>query len=776
MLAPRRVVGALLFSVVIAGVAAAAPPAPTGAHPRIFMDANTKAALQAAAMKPGPTQRAVMKCDNVIGHPTQWTSGGYMGLGFVEPLSACLIAYEVRGDAASAAAAVTYFKALLDDYQTLGDGKGGDDVVTHDTGYAMRAFGPYAAIAYDWLHDAPGVDENLRAHARERFAAWTGWYDTMGYHNKEPGANYHAGYVFAESMIAIAEGGEAGSAGDQVWKHVTDDIFAHDLAGAMMPGGVLDGGDWLEGWQYAPLSIAEYALSARALRDVGAPITGFSAWEASIAARTAYAMVPDKSGAYIGGDSETETPHAPISANTVYAVLVDSAPDNAKAWAAQWIADQGLKDDGFPLIGALAEARMPAPKPFPGDASTWYYARGSRILYARSDWSANAVWMVSQCASRRVSDHMWNEAGNFVLSRGSDHLIVDPTPYGGFSTLSGNGPTVASNNFPSEYKPGQGWWGTDATVDFRWARQTKSGVVAARCDYDGQFRFQDTASDIPRAMRDLVLVPYTGGAAMVVVDDVDGAASDRPLMTRLRSMGAFAGGGPTWRASVGNSDAVVQVAFATAGTPATDTPPMGDCSTSTRGGCTDARFNVGEWKLEVPATHAQSFTIVDAVAKGTDPGGAATSNGSGWRAVEMDRASSHFAVVAVDPNLTTVTYTAAPGTHVVVGAPAGSSGRSDVSATQNGGGCDVTVTPHSGDGGYDASPLVLKLDGGCAVSEDPSQDGFTPPNGMDPPPGSSTGDLSGGCCQSNRASDSIAPLLFVVVVLSSRRSRRARRA
>src|SRR5262249_42118495 len=156
-------------------------------------------------------------------------------------------------------------------------------------------------IAYDWLHDAPGVDDNLRAHARERFAAWTGWYDTMGYHNDQPGANYHAGYTFAESMIAIAEGGEAGSGGDKLWTHVVDDLSGKQTADAMKPGGVPDGGDWLEGWQYAPLSVVEYALSARALRDTGAPITGFSQWESQIAARTAYAMVPDKSAAYIGG-------------------------------------------------------------------------------------------------------------------------------------------------------------------------------------------------------------------------------------------------------------------------------------------------------------------------------------------------------------------------------------------------------------------------------------------------------------------------------------------
>ncbi len=778
MSAHDRVVGVALFACLVGSVAVAAPPAPTGAHPRIFLDADTLAALKADAAKPSSaTARAVAKCDDVIAHPDQWKSGGYEGLGFVEPLSACLIAYEVRGDAASAQSALVYFNALLDDYATVGDGAGGDMVVQHDTGYAMRSFGPYAAIAYDWLHGAPGVDDNLLAHARERFAAWTSWYDAMGYHNDQPGANYHAGYTFAESMIAIAEGGEAGSSGNALWAHVVDDIFGKQIAGAMMPGGVLDGGDWLEGWQYGPLSVAEYALSARALRDTGAPITGFSQWESSIAARTAYAMVPDKSAAYIGGDSETTTPHAPVEAMTLYAVLADAAPDPARAWASQWIKDQQLADDSFPLVAAIAEARASsAPMPFPSDASTWYYAAGSRTLYARTGWGADAVWMVSPCDPRRVDDHIWNNAGDVVLSRGSDHLLVDPTPYGGFSTLSGNGPTVSSPQLPSEYQPGQGWWGTDSTVDFRWARQTMSGVVAARCDYAGQFRFQDAASDIPSATRDLILAPYTGGAVLITVDDVTGAASDRPLLARFRSMAQFGGGGP-WTATVGASDLVVQLPFATgAPTPTTDTPAVGNCDGAPRGDCPIGRFQVGEWALSVPATHPQAIAIADAVATGTQPTAATATSGTAWHGIELDRGGTHFAVIAVDAGASTVTYTAAPGTHVVVGAPAGSTGRADVSAKANGSACDVTITPHAGDGGFDAKPVVVKLDASCGATEDPTQQGFQPPSGNDPPPGSSVGDSGQGCCQSGRASDPIAPIAIVGLAMLIGRTRRTRRS
>ena len=137
---------------------------------------------------------------------------------------------------------------------------------------------PYAAIGYDWLQTAPGMTSALLAHARERFAAWTAWYATSGYHNDMPGANYHAGYVVGDTLIAVAEAGEAGSDGDALWAHVTTDIFGTQFAPALASGGVLDGGDWLEGWEYGPLSVAEYAMAARALRENGVDTSGWGMW------------------------------------------------------------------------------------------------------------------------------------------------------------------------------------------------------------------------------------------------------------------------------------------------------------------------------------------------------------------------------------------------------------------------------------------------------------------------------------------------------------------
>src|SRR6201999_812548 len=98
----------------------------------------------------------------------------------------------------------------------------------------------------------PGVSDELLAHARERFDAWVTYYSTSGYLKDLAGANYEAGYAFASTLIAIAGAGEAGSAGDAHWATVKDTIWGKDLSPALAAGGVLEGGDWAEGWEYGP--------------------------------------------------------------------------------------------------------------------------------------------------------------------------------------------------------------------------------------------------------------------------------------------------------------------------------------------------------------------------------------------------------------------------------------------------------------------------------------------------------------------------------------------
>src|SRR5207344_696027 len=127
-----------------------------------------------------------------------------------------------------------------------------------------RMLAPYTALAYDWLHDQ--LAPELRARARQRWSSWLTWYREKGYRSRAPGNNYQAGYLISATMIAIAEAGEGDPA---LWSWVADELWGKDMAAALASGGILEGGDWAEGWQYGPLSVAEYALAARVASRAG---------------------------------------------------------------------------------------------------------------------------------------------------------------------------------------------------------------------------------------------------------------------------------------------------------------------------------------------------------------------------------------------------------------------------------------------------------------------------------------------------------------------------
>jgi hypothetical protein len=242
-LARVRVAVALLL---LTGVASAAPAEPSGPHPRMLLTAELRAAWKAQAQTGhGPIAGAVQLCAD---RTTKDHEGAlYMGAEWSKMVQACLVAWAATDDAEAAATAIRYFTALIDDLDKIGDGKGGDQAAIRDSGYAIRNLGPYTALAYDWLHDLPAMTPALRLRARQRWAAWLAAFKDKGYHPRDPGTNYQAGYLIAATLIAVAQGGEAAEqSGPDLWKLVADELWGKDMAAALATGGVLDGGDWNE--------------------------------------------------------------------------------------------------------------------------------------------------------------------------------------------------------------------------------------------------------------------------------------------------------------------------------------------------------------------------------------------------------------------------------------------------------------------------------------------------------------------------------------------------
>ncbi|HZJ64582.1 MAG TPA: MYXO-CTERM sorting domain-containing protein [Kofleriaceae bacterium] len=758
-----RVAACLLL---MTAVAAAAPPEPSGPHPRILLDAGLRAAWKSALDEGrGPLLGAVALCDE--DSERKHEGALYMGAEWAKMLQACLVAWAATEKPAYAAAAIKYFTALLDDLEQIGDGKGGDKAAIRDSGYAIRNLGPYTAIAYDWLHDLPAMTPQLRAHARQRWAAWLAAYKEKGYHPRDPGSNYHAGYLAAATLIAIAQGSEAAEeSGPVLWKLVADEFWGKDMAAALADGGALDGGDWNEGWQYGPLSVAEYALAARVARAHGIRVDGVPAWLASVLRRHVYALSPSDR-LWAGGDFDTDQAYMPAQVLALAAVALGDAGADDKRWARGELARLKLTDKDNPLYAALATiGDRPALVPR-ASWPTWYQSTATATLFVRTTWDQHAVWFVAACAQTDGLDHRGPNAGNFVLSRGAADLIVDPSPYGSLSTLTGNAPTVMSRHLPPNYVPSQGAWGK--AIAWRWATQTRGGVAAARCDYADAYRFQGRKTDVPEALRDFVLLPSADGhdASLVIVDRAITGDAGRKMYLRFRVPAALtldkAG---TGAATIGDA----RVTISGAGAATIGRTELKDCfkEGTARGNCDAARLPVTDYRVEVPGPEPRAVHVIDA----TDARGAATHSplsGEGWTGIRIGGTRDAVVVWPTGPGRE-LAYRAPRGkavTHVVLDAPSVAH-RATVSATADGDACAVKVTAG---GPIAATPVIVALDDACAVTPDPEQPSGVSAEGKPAAVPARQRVRRSGCCGAQSTPGS--PIAMSLVLLALLRRRRA---
>ncbi len=593
---------------------------PSGPRPRMLLDAKLRGTWkQQAKVKDSAVARAIQRCDDTRSKPADYRSDSYMGFDFSANLNACLIAWVVRGSDDDARSAIMYFTALLDDKSTIGDGQGGAEIVRRDTGYAVRSVPPYAALAYDWLHDHPLMTPALREHARERFTQWMSWYKASGYHNRHGGSNYHAGYVLAATLVAIAMGGEGGEFGTELWNHVRDDIWGTDMKQALGPRGLLDGGDFKEGWQYAPLSVAEYALTYRIANQHGITVPGVDAWLQAMYVRTIHARSGARDTIAVGGDYQEVGPSVPVNVMTLLAILIGPAPEPAQRQAAGELARQKLRAKDLELIYEAVAQANPVQPTITAVAKwpTAYFATGVGSFYARTTWARDGVWLATTCtAISPDDDHNPANAGNFVLTRGVDEVIVDPSPYGSLSSLTSNAPTVDSKQHLPNYRPSQAPWGE--TTHFEWALQTATGVVVSRCDYADQYRFQAKPSDIPLAHRDLVLVPWgkdRTDASLVVIDRADTDAASASMHLRFRTPATLTLAGDLARAKLGATELTIRRVAPATVTPEIRPLKVGECwdeKLNGRGNCEASRMPGTEFRLQVPGPTMDVIHVLDA--------------------------------------------------------------------------------------------------------------------------------------------------------------------
>jgi hypothetical protein len=795
----RRLLSLSVFSVVAlvasARASAAVPPTPSGPHPRMFMSASELANYQSkVSVKSSGTASIIAECQHDIDTPADvMDRGGADGGNWPAAAVACAFSYAVTHNTAHLTAALKFWNATLNDDQTMGDNKGcvagvntnwqGWDgystaappviaTVTHDTGYPIRWYGPDLALTYDWLHDAPGVTEALRAQTRTCLTNWVDWYTSMGYHNDEAGSNYNAGWVVAKAFTAVAFGGENGAAGDRLWTETINDVFGSliigkGLAGATgavgSPAGVMVGGDWGEGWQYGPLSVLHYAAAARAMESAGASLPEMDAWVNSLIVRYIHGTVPKLDGHFnANGDIESGSVYPGPSALTLVAILVGPSSDQAASWALSMKQQQNASD-GY-IYSALADGRSVTPVDYHTQTPApplWYFAHGTRTLFARTDWTPNAFWGVFSSSPQLNSDHHHFAATNMVFTRGSDHLIVDPSNYGESGSLETNAVSADSPQVTGTWAPSQTTW---SDADLPWARATAGGVYAARGDFAKAFGFNGgLASDIPYAHREWVMLPE---GEVVTIDRVQTKDAAHFMYVNYHALtgGTLTINGNVATGTSGASKVAIHGVQLGGGTPAITHPSTKGTGNYPCGSCTEGRFTNDNYGVKVPGPWAVAIHVIDGLGSSEaaaqvgslndsnfDPAPAQNGGVIGaavYRGTKQSYVVASSAQRGVSP--ATMTY-GVPGTsaarHVVFDAPEASDGHSTVTAAVQGSRCVVSITAGTAGAGMMGHPLMFSVAAaanGCTVSEETNVPAGVPPpgGGVTPTPG--TGGTSGG--------------------------------
>jgi hypothetical protein len=707
-------------------------------------------------------------CRDVQTRPNNYRDGVYKGYAWGYAAASCGIAYQLTKDNGHAQAGVRMMKALLDDRNTEGDRNGGDDVIQQDTGYAVRFHPPFVAIAYDMLKGSAALDAATEQLARNRMKTWIDWYTAQGYLKDQYGSNYHAGYVFAKTMVAAALAGEEPKAA-AYWADVVDKIFAVDIVdkglkrrggdNGKVPGsfGGMGGGEWPEGWDYANQSVLMYAASARVLADNNVRFPELDEWFGDMPIHHAYALVPDKKGLWLAGDiGDKNAVNAPPSIRAYLGMMIGPGNDQ-RASIAKRAYDEFFpgKRDECPSFDALAEARGLAGGDFMAlNPPRFYVARGTRTLFARSSWDDKAMWAVFQSSPHLVPDHQHLDASNFGFSRGPDHLIVDSSPYGSLSTVTSNAITVDSASVQQNYRPSQSPFGL---AELLWVRGFESGTAAARGDIAAAFRWDDKPSDVPFARRDFVFFPE---GEVVLVDRVRTDDPARQTRLRFRSLATLTYADPVAKGTVGGSQVAIHKVSLSGGAPSVRTPSTAECSGSNFGQCTSSRFATTEYGVSMPGPTATALHVIDATAVG-EPVPAVNALGDpGILGTEIVRGAVRLLVAA-----SSAKDGAAPGEmkygapgdlasrHVVFDAPEDANGRSKVTARAEGGKCLVSIVAGEG---FEGRPLAFSMTNageGCRVTEDKGVKPLIDPGKPYVPGGPGGGGNGGGPNDPNGAND-----------------------
>jgi hypothetical protein len=556
--------------------------------------------------------------------------------------------------------------------------------VRGNSGYPIRSFGLYAALAYDWLHDAPGMEE-LRPLILQRLAAWLDWYVKEGYLNDSPYSNYFWGYFATLAMAGLATDGESPKAGE--WLEKTRALLDRKV----VPGfqARLKGGEWAEGWQYGELVAMEVALLVDGFRTAtGADYARSFSWLGEIVDAFVHRTHPDRTSWY-GNGTQHKRPPPPDGMALASALLVLEQSDRPAAERARFVLRELFPPLGNERIWFAAVTDEPAAKAVdPRDPKRLsYHLAGPGQTFLRSGWGEDAVWVSLQAGPRVAIDHEHNDQGHFEIWRGADALVGDFGTQEAYATINHNSLLIDDGKAVLNYPPNQGVWATRSrTVGWN-DRGDVAVVVGDLADAWAPKCVERGCSEraVKKAVRRLV---FLRPDAVVVDDDLELASGEygATWAAHVKAQPEIKAG----RASVVIGGSRLDVSAVAGGALRAVAEPTTQDDHIYKANRPDGAV----WRLEIESARgrpARRFRAwLRAVASGAAPATAAAVSGQGIEGVVGPVGGARVAVLFAGPAGGTIGLPAGVGGALVTGLDAsGAYGASAAPAA--GGGCTVTV-------------------------------------------------------------------------------------
>jgi hypothetical protein len=445
-------------------------------------------------------------------------------------------AYKVNGTTITFATAPTTGQAVFVEYvygthtattlayQQTSANDGGYNSIFIDSCYSGRYLGSNMAAGLAWLDGYSGLSTTLRTNTIKMLVAWSSYLTftpNLWMHNS-PESNYGAGDYCSDVLTALALCGRSPQAATLVSQvlgyrtaYVVPALTSHTIS--------LYGGFWAEGWSYGTSGSQNMILAGLALEDSGLipSATEERAW-ASQAVRSLIEEQAAVGTLYDAGDWYTT--HPEFLSRNFFGVLGTVASDPLAASYANYI-QETYPNSAFYLqyahpnsIGMIFDSPT-APISYWSGEPLQYYASGTGLVTARSDWGSSPTLVTFQDGNLLTTGHQSYAPGQLEIFSGSNSLLVNS------ATLNGTQSATLKSSLSNTVVIDDGGAGYQ---QYRWSNSTLYGpgvgitayeaagnYVYAAGNYAGAYDSPGYAGSVSTLQREVV---YLRPGEVVVYD------------------------------------------------------------------------------------------------------------------------------------------------------------------------------------------------------------------------------------------------------------------